>query len=542
MKRFFLTLLASSLLLTAGAQTLLPVRDSIGKLSISVDPRMELLGMVQLLAGFEYMTSGTPYSDSVKANFAALVNSDAVKYAQKLYETQINEIGYDGFTWRMLIYSYPPELKQVLPCPEFLKEPATIEKKLRRYRRALKRFAKEPCFADFWADNEPYYRQLVDWCKSNVDNVDIVGQLESYCNMKQKSYDIIMNPLFGNLNWGHRLSDPAGGMSVYALLSTPQNLNVKPGNNRFGLQTMLFHEFGHSFVNPFVELYPELMLQSSNRFEPIRRQMFSQGYEEWKNCVIEHIVRAVVIRLIDKVYGPETVEESLWHEEHMGFGYIRPLVAKLREYETLRDSLGISLGDYVPKLLKVLNEAEFHKARPRFEGRINAVWSGRKVVFVYPTEGNAAEVFEYVRLIMGGVGSRIKLQHQWQLVADSVAVKMPLDSCDIICYGTVENNQLLAKYRSKLPFRVEPGAIIADRRYEDPEVRLIACVPNPENPELGMAVYTAIDECRIIDINYVSHGTEDFCIFVDDKHILSRGYFEKRGTEWRFPQSKPSAD
>lgn len=537
MKRFLLALLASGFLLAADAQTLFPIRDSIGKLTISVDPRMELLGTVQLLAGYEYMSSGTPYSDSVKTYFSTLINSDAVKYAQKLY-TQIDKIGYDGLTWRMLIYSYPPELKSVLPCPEILKEPASIERELRRYRKALKRFAKEPCFIDFWIKNESYYRQLVDWCKGNVGNVDIAGQLESYCNMKQKSYDIIMNPLFGNLNWGHRLPDPAGGMHIYTLLSIPQNADIKPGNNQLGMQEMLFHEFGHSFVNPFVELYPDLIAQGSNRFEPIRRQMFNQGYEEWKACVIEHIVRAVVIRLIDKVHGPEAAEERLLSEEQMSFGYIRPLVAELREYEVLRDSTGIAFADYVPELLQVFNEAELY--RPRFQGPANAVFTAAELVYVYPTVGDAApEVAEYVRRIADWINSRSRENNPLRVIADSVALKISLDNCNIVCYGTVESNLLLAKYRSKLPFRVEPGAIIADRRYDDSEVRLIACMPNPENPELGMAVYTALDERRIVDINNVFHGPDDFCIFTDRDHILSRGYFEKRGTEWHFPQPRP---
>ncbi len=540
MKRFLLALLASGSLLAADAQTLLPVRDSIGKLTISVDPRMELLGTVQLLAGYEYMSSRTPYSDSVKTYFSTLINSDAVKYAQKLY-TQIDKIGYDGLTWRMLIYSYPPELKSVLPCPEILKESASIERELRRYRKTLKRFAKEPCFIDFWIKNESYYRQLVDWCKSNLGNVDIAGQLESYCNMKQMSYDIIMNPLFGNLNWGHRLPDPAGGMHIYALLSIPQNADTKPGNNQLGMQEMLFHEFSHSFVNPFVELYPDLIAQGSNRFESIRRQMFNQGYKEWKACVIEHIVRAVVIRLIDKVHGPEAAENLIKNEEQRYFGYIWPLVAELREYEVLRDSTGIAFADYVPELLQVFNEAELYK--PCFQGPANAVFTASELVYVYPTVGDAApEVAEYVRRIADWINSRSRENNPLRVIADSVALKMSLDNYNIVCYGTVESNLLLAKYRSKLPFRVEPGAIIADRRYDDLGVRLIACVPNPENPELGMAVYTAIDERRIIDINNVFHGPDDFCIFTDCDHILSRGYFEKWGTEWCFPQPKPSAD
>ena len=246
--------------------------------------------------------------------------------------------------------------------------------------------------------------------------------------------------------------------------------------------------------------------------------------------------------MIETIRGPKAAESLIGYEERQYFGYIRPLVEKLREYEVLRDSEGITFADYVPELLKVFNEAEFYK--PCFPGTVNAVLLGTDVICVHPTVGNAAaEATQYVIGLVDWVNDNWSSYNtRWRLIADSVAVKMPLNSCNIVCYGTVESNLLLTKYRSELPFQVEPGAIVADRKYDDPAVRLIACMPNPENPELGMAVYTAIDEQRIININNVSHGPDDFCIFTDCDHILSHGYFEKRGTKWRFPRPEPSAE
>jgi hypothetical protein len=220
MKRLLLALLASAFLFAANAQTLLPVRDSIGKLSISVDPRMELLGAVQVVAGYPLSTHDTPYSDRVQARFGAFSDSKAVKRMRKPYRFRI---GCDGIASQMLVYSFPPELEQQSPYPGYMIKDANIEKRLRRYRIALKSFAEESRFGDFWAENEDFYCRLLNWGKMKVGDLDIVKLLESYYNMKRKSYDIILCPLNAYGHYGPRLSDSTGGVHVYALVAVPQN-------------------------------------------------------------------------------------------------------------------------------------------------------------------------------------------------------------------------------------------------------------------------------------------------------------------------------
>ena len=540
MKRILFTLLASAFLLTAGSRNLLPVRDSIGKLTISVDPRMELLGAVQVVAGYPLSTRDTPYSDRVQAFFGAFADSDAAELTKKLLE---DGFSYDAPPGLMLHYSCPPGLKRLQPYSDYLKGRGNGARNLRNYRIALERFAVESRFSDFWKQNEAFYRQLLARFKHKViRDMDVAGLLESYFNMEQTSFEVILCPLFGNCNYGPRMPDPNGGSKTYALMAASWAENGAMSLDHDLWSEVLLHEFGHSFVNPAVERHPDLVAQSSDRYEPIRKKMTEQAYASWNVCVYEHLVRAAVVRLVETIRGPKAAENLIGCEERRYFGYVRPLVAKLREYEALRDSTGISYADYVPELLKVFNEAEF--CEPCFPGPVDAVLLGADVVCVHPTSGDAAaETTRYAGGLVNWANENLASHHvRWRLVADSVAVKMPLDRCNIVCYGTAESNLLLARYRSKLPFRAEPGVIVADRRYDDPGVRLIACMPNPENPVLGMAVYTAVDERRIIGINDVFHGPDDFCIFTDRDHILSRGDFEKRGAEWRFPQPQSAAE
>lgn len=359
MKRFLLTLLASAFLLTAGAQTLLPIRDSIGKLSISVDPRMELLGTVQILARYQMQylcnTRGTPYSNQVQSYFGAFANSDAVKCTRSLSDLGFAFDAPPGFVFYC---SDLPELKQLQPYSEYLKGRAHGEKNLRRYRAALKRFVVKSHFADFWAENVDFYRQVLDWGKREIGNVDIIHVLESYYNMDYGSYHLILCPLFGRCNYATSIPDSDNRQQTYAFVCVPQTPDGTLSNEGLDLMIMLLHEFSHSFVNPSVERYPNLVAQSSGRFELVREEMRAQAYPYWNICVNEHVVRAVVIRLLEGINGPEDTEKLLQMEEQNSFLYIRPVVEKLCKYEMVRDSIGISFADYVPELLKVFDEAE----------------------------------------------------------------------------------------------------------------------------------------------------------------------------------------
>ena len=48
-----------------------------------------------------------------------------------------------------------------------------------------------------------------------------------------------------------------------------------------------------------------------------------------------------------------------------------------------------------------------------------------------------------------------------------------------------------------------------------------------------MVIYTAVMNKDIEDINNVFHGPEDYVLFIDREHILSRGFY-KKSENWTF--------
>ena len=531
-KRCLAILFVSFPFLAVSAQNLLPVTDTLGKLSISVDPRIELLGAVQLVSNYPYCTQGVPYSDKARTYFAPYADSDAAKYTKELLSYGF---GYDAPVAMMLPCSYPPELSVQQPYTDGLKRRAEKEENIESYRNALSEFARTSCFAGFWADNELYYRSIVDRFKSALEGADIVRLVEDYYRMKKGSYHLIVCPLFGGNNYACRMRNDFGTDDVYTFLGPIEEKDGTLSIDRIACMTTLFHEFGHSFVNPLTERYSDEVMRYSSRFESIREKMTEMGYGTWMSCVNEHIVRAVEIRMLEAIGRRDLAQHWLERELRMHFGYIRPVLEKLREYETLRDSDGISFEEYLPVLLNVFGEVDPYV--PQFVGPIvDALW-GVDTVCVYPTSGDESSVAvaDYAKIILKHMNSQLK-EHKWVLVADSTALNMPLENYNIVCYGTVESNLLLKKYKSSLPFHEENNLLCADRKYEEKDVKLIFCIPNPQNPKRGMAVYTALDNREIVGINGIDHGAEDYYIFTGRNHLLSSGFFDKKEGVWNFPQ------
>ena len=74
------------------------------------------------------------------------------------------------------------------------------------------------------------------------------------------------------------------------------------------------------------------------------------GYSSWGNCVNEHVIRAVVVRLVHQELDPGSADELLKTERDRSFAYIYPLCDKLRRYETSRDRYQ-NFEDFYPELL-----------------------------------------------------------------------------------------------------------------------------------------------------------------------------------------------
>lgn len=98
----------------------------------------------------------------------------------------------------------------------------------------------------------------------------------------------------------------------------------------------MWHEFGHSFVNPLTTKYQKEALQYEALYQPIEAQMKNLAYSNWETSLNEHIVRAVVARLTALRLGEMSGEYILESESKQGFIYIDAIYEKLLKYEKNR--------------------------------------------------------------------------------------------------------------------------------------------------------------------------------------------------------------
>ncbi len=141
MKKIILLLVLLVFCFSLPAKKLEPVRTSVGKLNVSVDPRTELLGVIQIMADYPLVTKNSPYSNEVKAYFEPMKDSKAVEVTKML----LQEYGfsYDAPVDFILRLSQPLQLKRTVPYSEDVKNRAGGEANLSVYRDAIRDFAKK---------------------------------------------------------------------------------------------------------------------------------------------------------------------------------------------------------------------------------------------------------------------------------------------------------------------------------------------------------------------------------------------------------------
>jgi hypothetical protein len=86
----------------------------------------------------------------------------------------------------------------------------------------------------------------------------------------------------------------------------------------------------------------------------MREAMSSQAYGNWETALNEHVIRAVIARLIGRS-DPATAERVLANDEQKGFAYVRALYQRLAEYEADREKYP-TLESFLPRLLEALGE------------------------------------------------------------------------------------------------------------------------------------------------------------------------------------------
>ena len=512
------------------SQTIAPVSQMAGKMTIMVDPRVELLCAVQTLTDYPAIARNTLYSKELTGYFGKDTTSEAVRLTSEL----LNRFGfsYDAPLDLILRLSDAPYLTQVRAFPQRTIERAGGEDNLEKYRLALKQFASDSRFEDFWKSKIPYYQQIVAYTVDSLGEFDPSEVIAHYYNESKKSYNVILSPALG-CGYGIRVADRNNELDIYGCLYTEKENNGIPYYDREGLSNFLYHEFSHSYINPLTDLYPSMVDATENLFKPINGKM---SYDRWITCLNEHIVRAVHIRILQTTGHEKEALDLLRREHTRSFFYIDPVIDQLKRFEQERDSKNITFTQFYPQLLAVFDSLSHtdntELIDPMFKGPVQTVLGQTKVVIIYPTNSDDSvslkNLYDYTVKIQQSKGNGAVL------LADTTALKNNLSNDWILAYGTIESNLFLKKYETLFPFRIDGDTIVTDRKQVGEKLRLITCLPNPQNPRRGMLVNTATHNQSLKSVRIPIEA--DFLVFEDISNIRQNGLYDKNG-EWHFGQT-----
>jgi hypothetical protein len=506
--------------LVAGAQS--PPR-----LEVKIDPRIELMAVTQVLADYGWTgllsRQDTAYRRDVDAWFAPFKQHAAVRRFAELAKSGYT---FDGPAGTMICLSAPPELKLEARPEECGAPRAGGVASLEAWLEQLRDFARVSDFGSFFRAHAGLYAMMEEATRKKLVR-DYAADLEAYHGIRQASYTIIPAPLLVG-NYGPRRSRPDGRFDIYGILGAS---GISDGVPQFGsvenLRALVWHEFGHSFVNPEVDLLSASVEKSKKLMAPIAARMRASAYQEWRTVAIEHVDRAVAVRLAFRELGEDAGERALDNERVYSFAYVEALADRLKDYEQHRD-LYPTFHDFAPQLLAVFDElaardlpAGFYDIP--FAATINSVLSGKTIYVVSSGESDPAaqrKIADYVKTI------RDRFAQGAEIITDEQALARDLSGYSVLAYGTLTGNKWLAKHRNSIPAL----AALAASRDAGP-LRLIAALPNPQNPKLGAIAYTATDASAVAGINSLFAGPTAYVIGRGTE-VLKSGDYRRQDGAW----------
>lgn len=326
---------------------------------ISVDPRFELLGVVQRLSGRARTDAAAAgYRDRIDKRFGALRDHAAVVLYRDLVANGSRE---EAAATILIYYSAPPELalKDKNADIHYVNGPGEAEE-MHRFLHELRDFARASDFMSFFnsRDNLDYYGTLENSARKALGPVDPVSAIEAYLGVSLATRSrYILAPLNAV---AHSFISPyplppsnLGASAFEAYTVTPDLLGEVFSN-------VYWHEPLYVFIDPSVYYFEKLNIPSpENFYGPDVARCRAAG----PDCVKEFAVNALIEHLNRKAGFPPIAGAG--SEVYSAFerGKIKALSDRLDEFDAHRDRYP-TLWDFYPRWFSVFEETAFPGRAP----------------------------------------------------------------------------------------------------------------------------------------------------------------------------------
>jgi len=328
----------------AGESRLLPsplTRD-FNRLNIGTSPQVELISIIQMIGKypevFDFLMSqdSSEYKTQVIEHFGPYRDHPVVQMLNRL-SMQPGMLNFSAPSNIMLFTDQDLNLRKDFVTDDFVIKRAGGIDSLVKFLDLLKDFATESSFTSFFGAHIGFYTQLADNTIKNLGRIDYIDELENFYGQAQRSYNIVLVPLYGHVGFGNSLLFPDGKRELYCTIG-PRGVseNVPSFGDESYLKNLIRHEFSHPFVNPLTEKYWDKIRDYSENYLAIPSAARKSVCGDWQECINEFIIRSVTTQLAYNE-SEELGSELYQKEKSRGISYLDTVLISIRAYQEERD-------------------------------------------------------------------------------------------------------------------------------------------------------------------------------------------------------------
>ncbi len=332
-------------------------------ISASYDERLELIGVISYLSGFnEYGNHyrNPHYFKDINDFFESVKKHPVTSKMQQLRKE--NGIGYDApMSLALHLKKYNEQYKLSEDC-NFLEE-RWNNINMDTVIALINDFYKESNFSKFYNDHQEYYqRNCIKHENIFYNKLNESWYTNFYGTSPEEKFEVYVCFTNGGQCYGIKFYEennkPVASSIIGAIIDEEENVFYEKTPD--SIVNLIVHEFNHSFINPLLDVNapyyqslknigPHLAYYGAaiSRFQP---------YKTWETISNESLVRAVVLNyLIDNNHSKQELQSAIDREVMSGFVWVPMLAIKLEEYKNQRDKYP-TLRDFYPEIVKFYHE------------------------------------------------------------------------------------------------------------------------------------------------------------------------------------------
>jgi hypothetical protein len=351
-----LTVLFLSFVIMAGSKETKPVARS---LTVSVDPRVELISIIFQLAGNPEYNKGrmVGYISDIEKQFGPYRGHPVVKLAADLRKKY--GVSYDAPMSLAVHLEDTNNLEMRVPLEP---RPVGLDGRWRAddvkdFLEKARQFAQESNFDDFIKEHQPMYDRAVTRLQSLLEKEAHLEWFDDFFGARPGAeFHIALGIVNGPSNYGPHIK-LADREEYYCILGVWRCRFFGLGEPKFDKKMLptVIHEFCHSYANRIVDAHlTQLEKPGIKIFEKIRDRMQRMAYGNWQTMMRESLVRACVVRYMAETEGSNAAQRQINREIGLGFSWIPELSDLLAQYEQQRDKYP-TVDTFFPNIVDFFN-------------------------------------------------------------------------------------------------------------------------------------------------------------------------------------------